>query len=165
MYDVTEHKLDERDQRGAVRLAAALKLHGGVGFQARVVSARANQLFEDLTRQTAITARQYGALLTLHQKGPMNLTELAAEICVDRSTLTEMVRRLVREGLITRAGNGDDRRSVLVALTAAGEAAVMRLTPGAAQVQDVLLAPLTSAERRQLLRWIKLIAAPADIGT
>jgi DNA-binding MarR family transcriptional regulator len=136
-----------------------LKLHDGVGFQARVVSARANQLFEDLTRQTAITARQYGALLTLHQKSAMTLTELAAEIFVDRSTLTEMVRRLVREGLVSRNGNGEDRRSVVVALTAEGEAAVIRLTPGAAQVQDVLLAPLTQAERRQLLRWMKLIAA------
>ncbi len=155
---MTHHRLDSA---GAIRLAAALKLPDGVGFQARVVSARANQLFEDLTRQTAITARQYGALLTLHQKGAVTLTDLAAEICVDRSTLTEMVRRLVREGLISRTGNGHDRRSALVALTAEGEAAVIRLTPGAAQVQDVLLAPLTPAERRQLLRWIKLIAVDA----
>ncbi len=153
---MTQHRLDKG---GDIRRAALLKLHDGVGFQARVVSARANQLFEDLTRQTAITARQYGALLTLHQKSAMTLTELAAEIFVDRSTLTEMVRRLVREGLVSRNGNGEDRRSVVVALTAEGEAAVIRLTPGAAQVQDVLLAPLTQAERRQLLRWMKLIAA------
>lgn len=124
-----------------------------------MVSARANQLFHELTQQDAITPRQYGVLLTLHQRGALTLTELAGAISVDRSTLTEMARRLQRDGLITRAGNGHDRRSAVVALSPAGTEAVLRLTPGAALVQDALLGHLASEERRQLMRWIKLVAA------
>lgn len=141
------------------RLADTLRLRDGLGFQARVISSRANQLFQDLTGQAAITPGQYAALLTLHQKGALTLTELAFAIRVDRSTLTEMVRRLVRAGLVTRAGNGADRRSAFAALSPDGTAAVLRLTPGAAKVQDVLLAQLGQADRRQLLGWIKAIAA------
>ena len=147
------------DRNRTTRLADTLRLCDGVGFQARIISARANQLFHDLTGQAAITPGQYAALLTLHQKGAMTLTELAVAIRVDRSTLTEMVRRLVRAGLITRAGNGADRRSAVVTLSLEGQAAVLRLTPGAAKVQDVLLATLGQAERRQLLEWIKAITA------
>jgi len=145
-------------ERSNKQTTRALQLRDGMGFLARVVSARANQLFEDLTAQDKITPRQFGALLILRQQGPLTLTELALCISVDRSTLTEMVRRMSRDGLITRSGNGQDRRSAVVALTTEGEAALARLTPGAAAVQDVLLAQLSSADRRQLLRWMKLIA-------
>ncbi len=154
-----KHVTGQRDKDRMHRLADMLRLRDGLGFQVRVVTTRANQLFEELTGQNAITARQYGALLTLHQRGSMTLTELADAISVDRSTLTEMVRRLQRAGLITRAGNGQDRRSAVVALSPEGEAAVAQLTPGAAKVQDLLLAPLGPAERRQLMLWIKMIAA------
>lgn len=144
--------------KGAARLAAGIRLRDGIGFQARVIGNRANGLFHHLTQQDAITPRQYGALLVLHGRGALTLSELADAISVDRSTLTEMARRMERDGLITRQGNGRDRRSAVVALSPAGEAAVLRLTPGAARVQDVLLARLTVAERRQLMQWLKLIA-------
>jgi len=150
--------LDSIGDPASRRLARALRLRDGLGFLARVVAARANQAFEEQTGQSAITARQYGALLTLHQRGELTLTELAARISVDRSTLTEMVRRMVRDGLVARADNGRDRRSAVVALTRAGEAAVAQLTPGAARVQEVLMARLSAPERRQMLRWMKLIA-------
>ena len=80
------------------RIARALQLRDGMGFLARVVSARANLLFHDLTAQDKMTPRQFGALLTLHQHGRLTLTVLAQHISVDRSTLTEMVRRMVRDG-------------------------------------------------------------------
>lgn len=148
----------DEETRDPQRLARALRLRDGLGFLARVVTARANQLFEDLTGQDKITARQYGVLLTLHQRDRLTLTELAAHISVDRSTLTEMVRRLVRDGLVVRSDNGNDRRSAMVTLSSQGEAAVARLTPGAAKVQSVLMARLDLTERRQLLRWMKLMA-------
>ncbi len=144
------------------QLAATLRLVDGLAFQARVLNARASQIFETLTGQNAITPRQYGALLTLYQNGPMTLSSLAAAISVDRSTLTEMVRRLLREDQITRTENGCDRRSSLVGLTREGRESVIRLTPGAAQVQDVLLTSLSKSERRQLMHWIKAIAVGGE---
>ena len=158
--DVASHRTTGDDD--AARLANGVRLCDGLGFQARVVSARANGLFHELTGQDDITPRQFGALLTLHQHGPMTLTELAQAISVDRSTLTEMVRRLQRDRLITRAGNGRDRRSAVVALSPEGAAAVLRLTPGAVRVQEVLLARLAPDERRQLLRWVKMIASAGE---
>lgn len=147
-------------QRTPEQLAARLKLADGAGFLLRVMSARATAAYEAATGQDEITPRQFGALLTLHQQGTLTLTELATAIAVDRSTLTEMVRRMVANGLVRRRGNGEDRRSSVLSLTPKGEAAVLRLVEGAAAVQAALLAPIPPAERRQFLRNLKLAAFP-----
>jgi DNA-binding MarR family transcriptional regulator len=145
--------------------ARTLKLGDGLGFMVRLISTRANLLYQELTGQDEITPRQFGALLTLYQHGTLTLTELASHISVDRSTLTEMVRRMVREKLIVKSDNGEDRRSAIVSLTPEGEAALLRLVPGAAELQRALLAPIPPSERRQFLRWVKLVAGSGDTAT
>jgi DNA-binding MarR family transcriptional regulator len=139
-------------------LAARLRLADGAGFLVRVLGTRATALYEELTGQAEITPRQFGALLTLHQQGPLTLTQLAQEICVDRSTLGEMVRRMARNGLVRRRDNGEDRRSAVVSLNPKGETAVLRLVEGAAAVQAVLLAPIPPEQRQEFLRCLKLVA-------
>ncbi len=140
------------------RLAERLKLADGAGFLARVLNARVTSLFEELTGQTDITAQQFGALLTLHQRGRLTLTELAVAIRVDRSTLSEMTRRMVARALIERHPHDEDGRSAMLSLAPAGRAAVLRLVRGAAAMQDALLAPLPREERRLFLRQLKLVA-------
>ncbi len=146
----------------AEAIARTLKLGNGLGFLVRLVNTRANLLYQELTGQADITPRQFGALLVLYQGGTLTLTELASRISVDRSTLTEMVRRMVREKLIVKSDNGDDRRSAVVSLTQEGTEALMRLVPGAANLQGALLAPIPPGERRQFIRWMMLVAGGED---
>lgn len=149
----------------AEALAATLKLSDGAGFLVRVVGSRATAAYERLTGQTEVTPQQFGVLLTLHQRGAMTLTELAEAVCLDRSTLGEMARRMALRGLVERRGNGADRRSVEVAIVPAGEAALLRLIEGAAALQDVLLAPIPPEDRRQFLHYLKQVAmAPEPVA-
>ena len=141
----------------AEKVARRLRLDDGLGFMVRVLSTRANLLYHELTGQDGITPRQFGALLTLYQQGSLTLTDLAERIRTDRSTLSEMVRRMADRGLVTKAGNGDDARSAKVSLTSSGKAALMRLVPGAAELQKALLAPLSTADRRQFLHCMKQV--------
>lgn len=140
------------------QLAARLRLDDGVGFLVRVLGTRATALYEELTGQAEVTPRQFGALLTLHQRGALTLTQLAEAIRVDRSTLGEMVRRMEAHGLVRRRDNGADRRSAVISLAPKGEAAVQRLVAGAAALQSALLAPLPASERAAFQRALKRVA-------
>ena len=97
-------------------------------------------------------------LLTLHQRGPLTLTELAEAILVDRSTVGEMTRRMAARGLIDRRENGADARSTKVSIAPAGDIVLAALIEGAAALQVALLAPVPPAERRGFLRNLKRIA-------
>ncbi len=151
------------DMAEAKRLAGRLKLRDGVGFLVRVLSTRANLLFEDLTEQEEITPRQFGALLTLYQQGEMTLTDLASRISIDRATLSEMVRRMADRGLIARSDNDADRRSAKVAISPQGQTVLLALVVGAAKVQTALLAPLTPEDRRHFVRCLKTVAEADEV--
>ena len=141
-------------------IARTLKLDRGLGFLVRLLETRATALYEQLTGQNEITPRQFGALLTLYQRGTMTLTELATRIRVDRSTLGEMINRMAERGLIRKESNDADRRSATITLAKPGEQALLRLVSGAARLQEELLAPLPEADRMDFLRAMRLVAEP-----
>src|ERR1700737_2884254 len=95
------------DARSADEIARTLKLDKGLGFLVRLLDTRVPLLYEHFTAQNEITPRQFGVLLTLYQRGTLTLTELARQIRVDRSTLGEMINRMVKRSLISKRNNGD----------------------------------------------------------
>ncbi len=148
----------------AVKVARTMKLDKGLGFLIRVIDTRMNLLFQSLTKQEDITPRQFGVLLTLYQQGPLTLTDLAVAIRVDRSTLSEMINRMVDRSLIGKRGNVRDRRSAEVLIAPGGEAAMLQIIRGVSKLQNALLAPLPVSERAHFLRCVKLIADAQDNG-
>jgi DNA-binding MarR family transcriptional regulator len=147
-------------RKPAPEIAHSLKLDHGLGFLVRLLETRATALYEKLTAQSEITPRQFGAMLTLYQRGTLTLTELATHIRVDRSTLGEMINRMSDRGLIRKESNDADRRSATVTLARSGEQTLLRLVSGAAQLQEELLAPLPPDDRAHFLRCMKLLAEP-----
>lgn len=144
----------------APEIARRLKLDHGLGFLVRLLETRTTSLYERLTGQSEITPRQFGAMLTLYQRGRLTITELSEHLRVDRSTLGEMINRMADRGLIKKEANDADRRSATVALTKTGESSLMKLVAGAAQLQEQLLAPLPAEERAHFLQCMKLVAEP-----
>jgi DNA-binding MarR family transcriptional regulator len=68
-----------------------------------------------------ISVTQCYALEALIRSGPRTLNELATELFLDKSTASRVVTTLQRKGYVTRTEHPDDRRAVLVAITATGE--------------------------------------------
>jgi DNA-binding MarR family transcriptional regulator len=145
--------------------ARTLDLHAGVGFLARLIDTRVRNVYEELTEQNEITPRQFGALLTLYQKGTMTLTELSINIYVDRSTLSEMINRMVKRKLVIKSANSEDERSAKVALSPSGKAILLGIVQGVVKQQQILLAPLPKSERAQFIRNMKLIAGMQTNGS
>lgn len=76
----------------------------------------------DTNRGTAgeLTLAQLSILLTLLDRGPIRMTELAAHERVRTPTTTVAIRRLEKLGLVKRSRDPSDLRAVLVEVTPQG---------------------------------------------
>jgi DNA-binding MarR family transcriptional regulator len=63
----------------------------------------------------------YAILSLIGARGPVRLTEVAAELGMPITTASDVVRRLEGRRLVKRSPNPDDGRSSLFALTASGD--------------------------------------------
>lgn len=75
----------------------------------------------------SIDASGYAVLSRAFEDGPSRLSDLAATLGVDVSTLSRQVNRLAAAGLLRRASDPDDGRASLLALTAEGKRTVEKL--------------------------------------
>jgi DNA-binding MarR family transcriptional regulator len=69
---------------------------------------------------TSLTCRS--VLATLDDESPVRLTALAAATGVSQPAMTQLVRRLEREGVVTRLIDPEGARATLVAISDAGSA-------------------------------------------
>lgn len=95
---------------------------------------------------------QIHALMWLHSDGALPMSVLAQRVSVTEKTVTGLIDRLERKGLVKRQHSTDDRRVVLVALTAAGRASARRLDEAMRKNVRDMLSLLPAADRRALLR-------------
>lgn len=87
------------------------------------VSARSLAAVEE-----TVTLAQFRTLVLLEAHGQVNLGRLAELLDVTSSTALRMIDRLLAAELVTRRENPDNRREVLLGLTAAGERLVHQVT-------------------------------------
>ena len=87
----------------------------------------------DANRGTAgdLTLAQLSILLTLLEKGPIRMTDLAAHERVRTPTTTVAIRRLEKLGLVKRSRDPSDLRAVLVEVTPAALSSTARHWPRA----------------------------------
>jgi DNA-binding MarR family transcriptional regulator len=145
-------------QSSTADIARNWQLEGGIGFLLRLLEARYDVLYQNLTGQSDITPRQFGVLMALYQRGPLTPTVLAEHISCDRNTLSEMLKRMTARKLIAKTSNSEDRRSIQVQITAKGEEALLGVIPAAAELQNLMLAPLRKEDRAHFLKCMLAIA-------
>ena len=80
--------------------------------------------------------------------GPRSVASLVEAVGVKRSTLTNILDRLERRGLVQREINPADRRSFLIRPTRGGERAVRKVARKFAAVDGKLARATTATERR-----------------
>ena len=108
----------------------------------------------------ALTGPQLWALKTLRQSGRLTVGQLAASLAVHQSSISILLGRLERRGLVRRLRGGPDRRVVRVALTKRGSALAAD-APDAAQGRLLhALAEMSVAEVRRIRRVVdRLVGA------
>jgi len=96
----------------------------------------------------------YRLLAALQEFGPASQARLGRRTVMDRSDVVAAVNELAVSGLVERAPDPDDQRRNVITITPAGAAHLHRLDGLLADVQDELLAPLSPAERTQLVQLL-----------
>jgi DNA-binding MarR family transcriptional regulator len=95
----------------------------------------------------AITARQVVVLAIADQLEGASQTNLCEISGIDRSTLADMVRRLVGRGLLDRRRTREDARRNAIRITSEGRNLLEQVLPIAHQVDRDLLQGLSPSER------------------
>ncbi|MEO8453514.1 MAG: MarR family transcriptional regulator [Gemmatimonadota bacterium] len=126
---------------------------------------RAIELYsQEVYKAYGLTGPQLWALKTLSQRGPLSTGELAAALACESSTLSVLVARLERRGLVRRLRPRADKRFVEVETTANG-AALAAATPDAAQGRLLHgLQALAPARLRALRRGVDEIVSMMEAG-
>jgi DNA-binding MarR family transcriptional regulator len=75
-----------------------------------------------LSDRAALNLTAVLTLGTLDQEGPVRVTTLAAAAGIGQPSMTQLIQRLERQGLVTRVDDPEDGRVALVSLSDAGRA-------------------------------------------
>lgn len=127
---------------------------------------RCQQLYGDLyareTGQRDLTKQQFTVLAALEHNDGVSQTALVEMTGIDRSTLAEMVRRLLERQLLSRERTEEDARANAVAITQAGRKALKAARAASDRAERALLDALPAAERARFIKSLYTIAAAAE---
>jgi DNA-binding MarR family transcriptional regulator len=79
------------------------------------------KLYKPLLAEIGLTYPQYLVMLSLWEEDGVTVSRLGERLYLDSGTLTPLLKRLEKAGLVTRERNEKDERQVLVRLTAEGK--------------------------------------------
>jgi DNA-binding MarR family transcriptional regulator len=123
---------------------------------------RAADIFSDEARGGGLTPRQFVVLSVVSEQEGLTQTELVTRTGIDRSTLADIVARLLSRGLIQRRRAKDDGRAYAIKISAQGTKALREAQPGAAAADTKLLASLPPAKRQEFLDSLNLIVGGSE---
>ena len=104
-----------------------------------------------------ITPRQFAVLVTVSQNEGLSQTHLVERTGIDRSTLADIVRRMLKKGLLQRRRTREDARAYAVKLTEEGWRVLKSVDPLARKVDEKILSSLPASQREKLLQDLNAI--------
>lgn len=117
----------------------------------------AADVFQSELGSDDITPRQFAVLVTVSQNEGLSQTHLVERTGIDRSTLADIVRRMLKKGLLQRRRTREDARAYAVKLTDEGWRVLKSVDPLARKVDDRILASLPAGQRDKLLQDLNAI--------
>ncbi len=116
------------------------------------------RLTKELARSVDLTGPQLTVLKMLEGVGDLSLSELSERIRAQNSTVTGIIDRMEREGLVVRARSTEDRRVVKIKLTDKGSKIARAIAVEPMEIFRGALDSLSPAETRELLKILTKIA-------
>lgn len=113
---------------------------------------------KELARSVQLTGPQLTVLKMLEGLGDLSLTELSERIRAQNSTVTGIIDRMEREGLVLRARSTEDRRVVKIRLTEKGLRIAREVSVEPMEIFRGALDSLSVSEMRELLKILTKIA-------
>jgi DNA-binding MarR family transcriptional regulator len=111
---------------------------------------------------------EFDVLATLRRAGSpfcLSPTQLYKSLLVTSGAMTNRLNHLEEAGLIARVADAQDKRSSLVALTAAGREKIEQALQVHTQTQNTLLATLEPTQRQQLSALLSQLLVASEHET
>ena len=119
-------------------------------------------IYADEQGEGGVTQRQYAVLAAVEAYEGLTQTDLVRTTGIDRSTLADMVARMIVKGLLERQRSTSDARANAVSLTQAGRVALAEAKPRMAAADARLLRLLSSAKREALTAGLRELIRAGD---
>lgn len=135
-------------------------------FSLGVAMRRISKIYAEALEGHAITPPQLFLLSCLQANDGQKPRDLAEQVCLDASSLTGLLDRTEKVGLIERRPDPEDRRALRIYLTANGQKALAGLSDVVSEVQCRIerefFAEYTDEQRemfRQMLARVREVTA------
>lgn len=135
------------------------------GFLLRCASNIADASYSRYVGNIEITPRQLAVLLSLRNNGQMTQAELSLVTRMDKSTINEMVPRMIERDLISKSNSPDDKRAIHLSLTSRGLKTLKDIIPPTILSQEAVLASLPKEYRRIFKHCLEMIIEANDTAS
>jgi DNA-binding MarR family transcriptional regulator len=119
-------------------------------------------LYMDEVGKTGLTHRQFTVLSAVDSNEGKSQTELVKITGIDRSTLADLVSRLMAQGYLQRRRSKDDARTNAIRLTPVGKKMLKASQTGAEEIDKKMLAMFQAADRRTVVDCLGSLASEMD---
>ena len=104
-----------------------------------------------------LTSEQFGVLASLKSRGPLRPTDLASILERSPNSMSMLIDRMVKAGLVRRTRDRKDRRVVTVSFTNKGETAVEPGITAGWEFIHQILSPLSHNDQRALASMLETV--------
>jgi MarR family transcriptional regulator, organic hydroperoxide resistance regulator len=108
---------------------------------------------------TGVALQEWRVLAVLAATGEQRLSDLADLTSIDLSTLSRLVTRMARQGLVARLNGNADRRERRIALTQRGRDRTRAIIPTARRYERLAVAGFSAAQERELKQLLRRVYA------
>jgi len=122
-----------------------------IGYLVHEVARSFRRRFEDAASQHDITLPQWKVISELKHRGNLPQVALAAAVDSDPMTLSKILERLEKRGLISREADPVDSRAKVVSLSPDGEALFATAKTLGGKVYEAALEGISDAERAAII--------------
>ncbi|HXZ67587.1 MAG TPA: MarR family winged helix-turn-helix transcriptional regulator, partial [Alphaproteobacteria bacterium] len=140
-------------------MAKGFNLDNSPAHLLRRATQYANDIYASEVGEDALTARQFAVLLTVEEHDGLSQTDLVNMTGIDRSTLADMISRMLKKDLLRRRRTDDDARANSVTITSSGKRALATVLSRVKKAEDKVLSPLPSGKRSEFLKMLTVLAA------
>lgn len=138
-------------------------LYSRPGFLIRRLHQIHLHLFNEQTREYSISPVQYSLLTVLDEHGEMDQNTLALKLGLERTSVAEVIPRLIARGLLSRRQNESDKRFKLVDLTKEGKHLLCEMLDAVERAHNLTINAVPLEQQQQLLEIMaKLVDANND---
>lgn len=110
-----------------------------------------------------ITGPQFGVLRALKENPGWSQSDLCNELDLDRSTIADLIARLVDKNLVDRVDHESDKRRYSLTLSDLGSSEIFALEPKVAVLDAALTKRLSTFEHDELQRLLALVVSQPEL--